>query len=142
MSDTKPTAQGEIVAVAVCTCPWADSKRVLDPTCPVHSPRVASSLTPIPAEERAVYYDALRAGRAEAERLGYGAMDDRIFGAFWRVIRETHTPVVADRDAQAEKVKALRSQLNEIKDVVGWFEPGDEKRAVQLRDQIWDLVQR
>lgn len=45
-----------------------------------------AELTPIPAEHRAIYYDALRAGRAEAERLGVKLLDDRIFIAFHRAL--------------------------------------------------------
>lgn len=45
-----------------------------------------TELTPIPTEQRHVYYDALVAGRAEAERLGYGMLDDRIFAAFHRAL--------------------------------------------------------
>jgi hypothetical protein len=65
-----------------------------------------AELTPIPGTHRAVYYDALRAGRAEAERLGYPLLDDRIFGEFWAAIRSAYTPlIVADtRRKVAEEI--------------------------------------
>lgn len=68
-----------------------------------------TKLTPIPADERAIYYDALRAGRAEAERLGCGAMDDRIFGAFWAAIRSAYAPLIAARAAEAERERIARA---------------------------------
>lgn len=40
----------------------------------------------IPSEHRRLYLDAIHAGRAEAERLGYGLMDDRIFSTFFRAL--------------------------------------------------------
>lgn len=71
----------------------------------------------------------------------------------WQLLDE-HDEVVAQRDEAREalkrmaeqrdeaqgKVDELRANLNEIKDIVGWFEPGDEQRAISLRDQIWEQV--
>lgn len=57
-----------------------------------------AELTPIPAEHRAIYYDALRAGRAEAERLGVSLLDDRIFLAFHRAL---YRPMLDLANAQA-----------------------------------------
>lgn len=63
-----------------------------------------ADLTPIPTEHRKVYYAALLAGRAEAERLGYPLLDDRIFGEFWAAIRSAYTPlIVADTRRQIAK---------------------------------------
>ena len=40
----------------------------------------------VPSEHRQLYLNAIHAGRAEAERLGYGLMDDRIFSTFFRAL--------------------------------------------------------
>lgn len=72
-----------------------------------------NELTPIPAEQRRVYYDALRAGRAEAERLGYGPMDDRVFAAFHRALyRPMLDAARADERAKAaeEIAKAIETK--------------------------------
>lgn len=85
-----------------------------------------AELTPIPAEHRRVYYDALRAGRAEAERLGYPVMDDRIFGEFFAVIRSGLIPLIAGQVRQAtaddtkradEALRYARLTLRSIADV-------------------------
>lgn len=43
---TSPMTKPEIIAVRVCTCPWANSERIPDPDCPVHpwSEQVAARL--------------------------------------------------------------------------------------------------
>ena len=74
-----------------------------------------AELTPIPAEHRKVYYDALLAGGAEAERLGYVPIDDRIFAAFYRTLyRPMVALIVADTRRQvAEEIEALRVPIPE-----------------------------
>lgn len=67
-----------------------------------------AELTPIPAEQRRAYYDALLAGRDEAARLGYGLLDDRIFSAFHR---ELYRPMLDAHEASvrakiAEEIRA------------------------------------
>lgn len=57
-------------------------------------------LTPIPADQRQAYLSALVVGRQEAERLGYGLIDDRIFGAFHRAL---YSPML---HAHAREVRA------------------------------------
>lgn len=53
-------------------------------------------------------------------------------------LSSAHAVVV--EQVQATTVRPLRTKLQEIKDIVGWFEPGDEQRAINLRDQIWEQV--
>lgn len=73
-----------------------------------------SELTPIPAEHRKVYYDALLAGRAEAERLGYPMLDDRIFAAFDRAQRGplAELIVATTRRQVAEELRAEAARLD------------------------------
>jgi hypothetical protein len=67
----------------------------------------------IPAEHRKVYYDALLAGRAEADRLGCGLLDDRIFAAFHRALyRPTVKLIEADTQRKvAKEIEAKGSPL-------------------------------
>lgn len=73
-----------------------------------------TDLTPIPAEQRAAYYDALLAGRAEAERLGYGPIDDRIFAAFHRAL---YRPMVdaARADERAKVAEDIARAIEAVK---------------------------
>lgn len=80
-----------------------------------------AELTPIPAEHRKVYYDALLAGRAEAERLGYPMLDDRIFAAFDRAQRGPMVELI---------VAATRRQDDAVLlDVVIRHQPGPDACA-------------
>lgn len=40
----------------------------------------------------------------------------------------------------AETIRTVRDKLRRIKDAVGWFDPDDDERAMDLRDQVWDII--
>jgi hypothetical protein len=67
-----------------------------------------TTLTPIPAEQRAAYYDALLAGRAEAARLGIPLLDDRIFIAFHRALYRPMLDAHGERIATAIEAKRVQ----------------------------------
>lgn len=72
-----------------------------------------SDLTPIPAEHRRAYYDALLAGRAEAQRLGVPLIDDRIFIAFHRAL---YRPMLDahEREVRAKVAEEIARTIDDV----------------------------
>lgn len=109
-----------------------------------------SELTPIPTDQRHAYLDALTAGRDEAERLGYGAMDDRVFASFhralYRPMLDAHAAEVRqkerERGAAALPAILLAHGRNDIRACqCGWSELG--RSHVTHVVQMWlDAVAR
>lgn len=73
-----------------------------------------SDLTPIPAEQRRIYHEALRAGLAEAERRGL-ELDALPFAAFHRAL---YRPMIdaARADERAKTAEGIADRLdNEVR---------------------------
>jgi hypothetical protein len=85
-----------------------------------------SELTPIPTEHRKVYYEALRAGLAEAERRGL-ELDALPFAAFHRAL---HGPMVELIEAATRRQVADELRAESIRCRVEYPDARDAAKAL------------